>query len=80
VNSITYRFPPVRAQRTVRGKCPACGKAVTRSRTFKQTVNPFNRNEDGSVRTYEQVNAEVNAEARAWEPDFRHNTTECSDA
>lgn len=68
----TYQFQPVRTSRRKSGSCPVCGKRVTRSRAFEHTVNPFNRNDDGTVRTYDEVRAAVNAEADMWEPDFTH--------
>lgn len=33
---------------------------------FSQTVNPFNKNGDGSVKTRDQVRREVFAEREAW--------------
>ncbi|WP_280371052.1 hypothetical protein [Nocardia wallacei] len=36
------------------------------------TVNPFNKNPDGSVRTRDEVRAAVAARADAWQPDFTH--------
>jgi hypothetical protein len=75
--SYTVRYEPVRTSRTKRGPCPACGKTVTRSRTFENTINPFNKNEDGIVRTRSEVWKRVNAVADEWIPDFRHNKEEC---
>ena len=43
------------------------GKKRRRQKTFYQTVNPFNKNADGSVKTRAEVYAAVRAEARAWE-------------
>ena len=75
--TVTHRYEPVIARRERKGQCPACGKTVVRRRTFKHTMNPFNKNPDGTVRTYLQVLERVNAEADAWVPDFRHNTETC---
>lgn len=72
-----YRFEPVTSYREKVGLCPSCGKRVVRRMKFEHTVNPFNRNDDGNVRTREEVWARVNAEADAWVPDFRHNTVKC---
>ena len=66
------KFEKVQARRSLLGKCDECGRYVQRRRTFEMTVNPFNRNEDGSVRTREEVKAAVVAEADAWQPDFTH--------
>lgn len=80
--SITERYtgPSVTARRT--GKCPTCGKRVTRSRTFSATVNPFNRNgETGLPKTWAEVDADVRKKADAWAPalsEFEH--FKCKDA
>ena len=66
----TYRFDRISAQRTRSGKCPSCGKRRTRSKTFTSTVNPFNRNEDGTIKTPREVRQDVNAKASQWVPDF----------
>lgn len=68
----TYQYQQITARRSHRGKCPGCGKTVTRSRTFSQTVNPFHKNADGSVKTPDEVRESVNREADAWVPDFAH--------
>lgn len=66
------RFPVVsyRTQRTV--ECPACGRKRTIARTFEHTINPFNKNkETGEQKTRAEVQADVRAEAQAWEPSGR---------
>ncbi len=68
----TTSFPELSAHRTRTGRCPVCGKTTRRSRTFTMTVNPFNKNPDGSVRTRDEVRAAVAARADAWQPDFTH--------
>lgn len=68
----TYRFQEIKTSRRRSGKCPGCGKSVTRSKTFEHTVNPFNRNADGSVKSAAEVRADVNREADEWLPDFSH--------
>lgn len=74
---ITYT--PVRVPAKRSGKCPACGRRVTRSRTFESTVSPFNRDpETGYPRTYQQVRGVVAAAAVAWTPDFTHAA--CTDS
>ena len=49
-----------------RTPCAVCGRILKRDKTFRQTVNPANRNPDGTVKTREQVWAAVCAEAEAW--------------
>lgn len=74
--SYTETYWRITAKATRRARCPGCGKATTRSRTFEMTVSPFNKNPDGTVRTPSEVAAAVRAEADAWQPDpglFRHS-------
>jgi hypothetical protein len=72
VSSTTIRFEKVQRRRSALGTCPGCGRFVQRRKTFEQTVNPFNRNADGSVKTRDEVSEAVKAEAAAWVPDFTH--------
>lgn len=65
-------FEPVKAWRQKNTKCPVCDKKLKRSKTFEQTINPWNKNEDSSPKTDNQVRDAVNAEADAWmaEPEY----------
>lgn len=63
-----HRYTGPRRKATRKGTCPTCGKRATRSATFEGTVNPFNKNADGTVKTWEQVAADVQAKADAWDP------------
>lgn len=65
-------FQTVKTSAKKHGWCPACNKKVSRSRTFEKTIDPFNKNKDGSVKTYAQVLMDVKAEALKWVPDFTH--------
>lgn len=51
---------------TKRGTCGRCAKAHTRSKTFSQTVNPWNRRPDGVPKSPAEVRASLVAEADAW--------------
>jgi len=73
-----YRFPDVGLIHRATGVCPVCGKTVRRQRRFWQTLNPFNRNADGTVKTERDIQEELRAEAAAWVPDFEHE--KCRDA
>lgn len=44
----------------------ADGKRRQITRVFEQTVNPWNKNPDGTVKSRDQVRASVRAEADAW--------------
>lgn len=73
--SVTYTFTGPTRRRSETGKCPKCGKKVKRSRTFEQTVSPFNCKVVGGERipkTWDEVALDVATEAAAWIPDFTH--------
>lgn len=42
------------------------GKKKRQSKTFYQTLNPFNRNEDGTVKTRAEIMTELTAERKRW--------------
>lgn len=72
--TITYDEVTATAQR--RGPCPVCGKRTTRSRTFTNTVNPFNKRPDGLPKIRHEVQDDVDRLAEAWSPPadvFTHN-------
>jgi len=76
MRTVTHTFPEIVVRRSKSGYCHACGKRVRRSRTFSETVNPFNRNEDGAPKSPAEVRVSVNNMADAWEPDFTHERCE----
>lgn len=63
----TYRFQEITHQVTKSVACTVCGKKVRRQRTFGQTLNPFNRNADGDVKTSTEIGRELATEAQAWQ-------------
>lgn len=42
------------------------GRARQETKVFMQTLNPFNTNEDGSLKGREQIMVELRAERKAW--------------
>lgn len=62
----TVRFQPLRQRATRTGKCTVCGKAATRSTTFEQTLNPWNKHPDGCVKSARDIGRELATEAAAW--------------
>ena len=69
----TVHYEQVSRQSRKVGKCSICQKRTERSKTFTHTINPFNKNKEGSVKTYGQVRADVIEEMNAWKPDFDHD-------
>lgn len=61
-----YEFEKVQIYAKKSGKC-LCGKKRTRSEVLWMTVNPFNTNKDGSVKTREQVRADLEKEHKDWQ-------------
>lgn len=67
-----YRFQPIEHRERRTGRCPVCNRVVVRWRTFSQTQNPYNRNEDGTVKSVPDILKEIRAEGAKWVPDFTH--------
>ena len=66
------RFEKVELPAEQVGKCPVCNKRVVRRTTFWQTINPFNTDAEGTIKTYGEIREELIEESKAWEPDFTH--------
>jgi hypothetical protein len=81
MNTYTFKVCPATAKATF--TCPACGKPK-RTRTFRVecTVNPFNKHEDGHVRTYTEVSRQSAAQARQKRDEFMTKPlcAKCEDA
>ena len=54
-------------------KCSVCGKRVPRKKVFMQTLNPFNKLPDGTVKTTNDIYSELNLSIRQW----RMNPEKC---
>ena len=67
----TYVFQSYPATAKATFTCVSCGKA-NRTRSFRVecTVNPFNKNEDGTVKTPREVRQESFAKAAAQREQF----------
>jgi hypothetical protein len=63
---ITERFHQVKHKVSKRGTCTVCGRSCTRQMTVMNTVNPFNRDASGRAKSYDEVRADVKAEAQRW--------------
>lgn len=63
-------FKAVRVVATRNMQCErGCGRKTTRQRTFECTINPFNTNADGTVKSEREVRAQAQEKADAWRPD-----------
>jgi hypothetical protein len=52
---VTYHFDEISRSRLVRAKCKKCGKRFQRTFTESQTVNPYNRNTEGYVKSQIEI-------------------------
>jgi len=52
-------FKEIKNKRVLSGICKNCGKKRTRTITEEQTVNPFNKNEDGTIKNFYEVSLSV---------------------
>lgn len=67
-----YTFDSVKLNVKKSGKC-LCGKRLTRSYTFEQTLNPFNKNDRGFPKTSAEIMTELKAEAEVWQQEPPHH-------
>jgi len=59
-------FQEVGFKRTKSGKCVVCGKRCQITKEFFQTINPFNKNADGTCKDAKTIMLEEKAEAQRW--------------
>ncbi len=65
MRTATYNFRGYKARAKLSFTCACCGKPNrTRSITVEHTVNPFNKNPDGTVKTSLEVMRSASAEAK----------------
>lgn len=60
------RFQELKIKGVRRWKDPETGKPRQQTRTFMQTINPFNKTASGRVKTSEDIMPELKAERDAW--------------
>lgn len=61
---VNFQVVQTKVTRTI--ACPDCGKKMKRTRNFEQTINPFNTNDDGTVKDRAQIQKENAVKAKAW--------------
>lgn len=55
-------FESIIKKQKITGVCKNCGKKRSITISEEETVNPFNKNKDGSIKTYAEVEESVNKE------------------
>ncbi len=63
---ITSRIKFDVIKRTARKTVMVDGKKRQRQRTFEETLNPFNKNPDGSVKTPADIQASLAKKCQEW--------------
>ena len=66
MSTIRYTFEVVKWQASKMVKCPSCKKTLKRSKTFEQTINPFNKNAMGLPKSRTEILIELKARATEW--------------
>jgi hypothetical protein len=60
------RFEEVSIKRTFRWKDPETGKTRQETKRFWQTINAFNKNADGTLKSRGQIMSELERQAQLW--------------
>ncbi len=64
-SSRTVVFPKITRKREVKIPCKVCGKKSKRVLSVTNTVNPFNLNKDGQIKSQQEVTDNVVAQLKA---------------
>ena len=72
---VKVTFDSVKVKGRVRGECthPGCGKSTQLTKEFSQTLNPWNKDENGNVRTRSQIHSELIKQRTEWEKTAKDN-------
>lgn len=63
--TITFREVSLRGSKSV--KCAGgCGRILRRQRKFWQTLNPFNKNKSGEIKSAVEIQTELRSERDLW--------------
>lgn len=62
----TIKFDRVRRTGYKTVKCSGCGKKLQRQKTVERTINPFNKNTDGSIKTRGEIQRDNDNELEEW--------------
>ena len=73
MNSYTIRYEPVKRSKSKTFICTVCGKRGRKSKTFQQTINPFNKNTVGEQKTVREIESELLSAAERWTPEPVHD-------
>lgn len=65
---VAYTFTPIKVKAQVKVTCSheGCKKKVQRTKIFEQTLNPYNRDSEGNVKTEQQIRSELSSRRTEW--------------
>ena len=66
METVTRRFEKVGRKISKSGPCAKCGKRAKRTEEFFQTINPWNKNNDGMIKSRNEINDELRDNINAW--------------
>ncbi len=72
---ITTIYPELTDSTVVATNCVQCNKKMKVTLKASQTLNPFNKNKDGAVKTREDIYAELSDNINKQVKNFEHNCT-----
>lgn len=72
MTTTTWVYEVVKYPATRKFTCRVCGKPGKLTKTFRQTINPFNKNAAGQVKFRSEIQTELSAQAASWDPDPVH--------
>ncbi len=77
----TIVFPTVTVKAMARVECshPDCKKMVQRTKKFEQTINPFNKDLNGQVKSERQIREELIRARDKWLDEFTCSVLFCRD-
>lgn len=64
--TVKVKFDKVSVFAEKEGICPACGTKAKRKKEFWATINPFNKNPNGSIKTGGDIRPQLVERAEAW--------------
>lgn len=70
MTSVTFNF--FGYKKTRKGKCAVCGKRMQETRDFKQSLNPYNRNADGTQKSVADILRQEQEKYDAWTEPLVH--------
>lgn len=68
MSTTVWKYEVVKRQIAKPFVCTVCGRRGRRQRTFRQTINPFNKNAAGQVKTRSEILLELDGQTAAWQP------------